>query len=642
MSPRIRLLVSLALLALGSLVPALPAGASPESARRERQAAELAQQAAAHAGLRTIEGRRVAIGELEQATMLDPGRPEYQLLLARTYYAAGFQRAAFKRFQLVIASMPDNPAGHYGLAQLLRRDWLKYLDTTSLARAADEFETAGRLDSTFVDAWLGLASLRVELHADSAALVAAACAHAAAPERPEPWLALGSTRWRMGDVSGADAAFRAALPRLPANVRERFDDLAPVVSEQDTLLYNHLPEAGRQEYARRFWAEHDPDLATAENEAQLEYWARVAQAFFLYYDTRRQEWDERGEVYVRYGPPESAEYNPLGASLHTSIGQSSKFLYPMNVLVWHYPQLGMEVTLQDRLLSEYYLLPIAYEHDPDPRPDPDSPALRDAVGTHELRGVFPSRPPRSTPVAMQGQVAVFAGPRGPRLFAALEAAALPGDSLRAEVVVLDSTRHEVLRDSRELSPSACDAASFRVADFGGELPPGDYLVGLSVAAGNRRGTVRLPLRVPPADTALALSDVVVTCGTPAVAGSSVRLDANPLARVGPDSPLTAYFEIYHLTLGPDGQARFEIQYSARSVATDGRIWIQRLLSSRGSPPAVEASMTEQYPGQLRRQFVSVPVKSLPVGSYRLEIRVRDLVSGDEVVRAARFVRVAGH
>ena len=47
----------------------------------------------------------------------------------------------------------------------------------------------------------------------------------------------------------------------------------------------------------------DPDLASPENEAQLEYWSRVTQAYFLYFDSKRREWDERGEVYVRYGPP---------------------------------------------------------------------------------------------------------------------------------------------------------------------------------------------------------------------------------------------------------------------------------------------------------------------------------------------------
>jgi len=74
---------------------------------------------------------------------------------------------------------------------------------------------------------------------------------------------------------------------------------------------------------RRFWRGMDPDLATRENEAQLEYWARVAHAFFLYYDERRRSWDERGEIYVRYGPPEQSDYNPVNERLSTSFGGAS-------------------------------------------------------------------------------------------------------------------------------------------------------------------------------------------------------------------------------------------------------------------------------------------------------------------------------
>src|SRR6185436_13736737 len=114
--------------------------------------------------------------------------------------------------------------------------------------------------------------------------------------------------------------------------------------------------------------EHDPDLASRENEAQLEYWSRVAQAYFLYFDHKRKEWDERGEVYVRYGPPERADYNPLGVP--SSQVYSTGMSYPLNTLVWSYPSLGMQVAMQDRVLSEYYLLPMSSDTDMDPRPDP--------------------------------------------------------------------------------------------------------------------------------------------------------------------------------------------------------------------------------------------------------------------------------
>ena len=43
-------------------------------------------------------------------------------------------------------------------------------------------------------------------------------------------------------------------------------------------------------------------------------------------------------------------------------------------------------------------------------------------------------------------------------------------------------------------------------------------------------------------------------------------------------------------------------------------------------------------GTLRRQFVSIPAQSLAPDHYRLEIRVRDLLTGAEAKGATEFVR----
>jgi GWxTD domain-containing protein len=535
---------------------------------------------------------------------------------------------------------PADADGHFGLAQVWRRDWLKFLDSTSLVRAIDEFGTATRLDSSLINGWLLLSALRVEAHDTTGAAAAAQRALLVRPHQPEAQLAVAATQWRLGNVAGAESGFRAAIPRLPPNVRERYQDIAPLASEKDTMLYNHLPAREHAEFERRFWKEHDPDLATPENEAQLEYWARVTQAYFLFYDQKRREWDERGEVYVRFGPPETRDYNPLGANLYSSVGDS-RLRYPMNALVWDYPRLGMTVTMQDRVLSEYYLLPHTTDHDPDPRPHPDSLARLDALGTHDSRGVFPMLPPRALRVPIDGEVARFEGAKSPRFYAALEVESSPGDSLIAQVVVVDSTEREVLRTSRPLAPSACEAGRFRVADFAGELPPGEYRVGLSVRAGARRGSVRLPLTVPKPAPGLALSDVVVTCGSPQVIGPAVRLDPNPLARVPATSPLTAYVEIYRLEPGRDGDGRFEYVYTVKSLARDPRIWLQRALSPRSPSPSLEVSRVESNSGGIRRQFVSIPARSLPPpGRYRLEVVVRDLVSGQEAKRYVDFERLA--
>lgn len=612
-----------------------PSGA----ARRTRQAQALVTKAVAHLRAQNIEGRQAAITELEQATTLVPEDAEVQLLLARAYYASGYLRAARTRFERVVALAPADPLAHFGLGQVWRRDWLKFLERASLDRAIDEFAAAVTLDSTMIDGWLLLSSLRVEAHDTTGAAQAAERALAIAPSRAEAMLAVASTAWRMGELLRAQQAFASAIPRLPVSVRQRFEDIAPLASEADTALYNHLDGAARREFERRFWTESDPDLATEENEAQLEYWARVAQAFFLFYDVGRREWDQRGEVYVRYGPPEQLDYNPLDAELYHHVGDS-RILYPMNVLVWSYPSLGMVVPMQDRVLSEYYLPPMTKDRDPDPRPDPDSLAKLPLVGTRQMRGVFHTLPPRTLPVKFKAEVAVFEGIKGGHVFSSLEAEATPGDTLRAQWVVLDSTETEVARGSRPLSPSACAADRYRVADFASDLAPGRYHVSMSLRAGNRRGAARVMIDVPKPTESLALSDLVVTCGTPIVLGPSVRLNPNPRARVLAGAPLTAYFEIYRLTPGDDGQSRFEYVYTVKSGTPDQRVWLQRALSSRAPATALEVSRVETNFGELRRQFVTVPVQSLPPGLYRLEIVVRDLVSGQEARTRADFVRAA--
>ena len=72
-----------------------------------------------------------------------------------------------------------------------------------------------------------------------------------------------------------------------------------------------MDAAKRERFVQRFWAETDPDPITVENEAQLEFWARVTQAISLYGTTRAQGWDMRAQFYVRFGRPAYEALNPI-------------------------------------------------------------------------------------------------------------------------------------------------------------------------------------------------------------------------------------------------------------------------------------------------------------------------------------------
>ncbi|MFI5369977.1 MAG: GWxTD domain-containing protein [Candidatus Eisenbacteria bacterium] len=633
------------------LIPAIAwsvaAGATP--AERDRRVDLLLREAHAQMALGTIEGRRAAKIRLEEAEHLAPERHDITLDLARLYQRMGFLGESRAKYESVAALRPNDREARIALADLWLRDWLKYFDSMSLLRATDYRRSAARLDPPDADAWLGLVPLEIENGNLVAALDAAERAQAADPRRVDALLAVAHAAWRLGDVARADTAFRDAIPRLAVSARRRYEDISPVSSERDTATLNRLTAPARAEFLRRFWVDTDPDPSTPENEAQLEYWSRVTQAYFLFYDTHARVWDQRGEVYVRYGPPSRVFYNPVGLRLSSTVSDvdvvRTNDLFPINILEWDYPELGMVVQMEDRVLTGRYTLPVTLDRDPDPRPDLGMiDAIGDKVASGDGRGVFPALPPRTRPLPVDGLVARMESATGaPRVIGLLATPLAPGDSAWATWVVLDSTRHEVARMTRALSPSACDPARLRVADFADSLPPGDYLVGLGVRdAHGARGSVRAGLTLEAPDSAMSLSDLVVSCGgaqvQPGTADTPplVRLNPNPAAVVTGRDPLVLYFEAYRLTAAADGLAHLEIAYTVRGAERDPRPLIQRILSPRRPLPEVSTHRTEEQVGAIRRQFVDVPVQTLPSGHYRVEVVVKDLTADTESARSAFF------
>ena len=93
--------------------------------------------------------------------------------------------------------------------------------------------------------------------------------------------------------------------------------------------------------------------------------------------------------------------------------------------------------------------------------------------------------------------------------------------------------------------------------------------------------------------------------------------------------MSAYFEIDHLRTGDDGVSHFAYAYSLRPVMPD---------ASPGGSVAYQASREETFAGTHRRQFISVPMRSIPPGTYDLRVEVRDLLAGTASAIETRFER----
>src|SRR5580765_2003934 len=125
------------LVAVLAILPLL-ARASDADTPAER-AAVLYRRALVHIGQNTTDTRRLAMGELEDATRLVPNEPEYEITLARLYFQYGFLKQARVRFERVVALAPDDFDARLGLGRVWERDWLKFLEPRSLQLACVSF-----------------------------------------------------------------------------------------------------------------------------------------------------------------------------------------------------------------------------------------------------------------------------------------------------------------------------------------------------------------------------------------------------------------------------------------------------------------------------------------------------------------------
>lgn len=619
----------------------------------------------------SVESRQRAIRDLSEAIRLDPTSADHWITLGQLYLVGERISQARECFDTAVRLAPRDPRTHMERGRAWKRGWIRELDTLSRNLATADFDSVTRLRPTGSDGWLALVPMLYERGDVWGAGRAAERALAGRPRRVEAGLAAAYTAYRLGDVERADSLFRVTVPRLSPSLRALFENASPILGRpsdagsrarrarprpaaQGSITGDAPPEkqpeigdtAPPPPTAPEVWAGLDPDPTTPENEVRLEFWSRVAHAYFIFWDPLTPVLDSRADLYIRYGPPHSIEINPPGVALSfkpnvVSTGRNASLAeYPMGVVRWNYPDLGMGVVLNDRSLHGRYEPAVTRDFAFGSVPDPALVSRRgDLVTLDGGRAVFPTLPARDLRIEVAGLTARFESGGSPRLFAQVQAFGSPVDTLASRWVVVDSTGREVAHGGGRLTLSACDPGARQLAELSQGLTPGRYRLSLSVRDAHRRkGLFRAQVELPRPDPALDLSDVVLSCGDPTMAarGPAVRLDANVESRVTGPGPLAAYFEIYRLAPDAGGMAHFEVGYAVRRLS---ETTVRGARRPRREPALLSSSsrQEEQLAG-LRRQFVTVPVVSLAPGRYQLEIRVRDLTAGTQVERTIAFDR----
>jgi GWxTD domain-containing protein len=104
------------------------------------------------------------------------------------------------------------------------------------------------------------------------------------------------------------AATNPYLWRLPKETQQMYYVLEPIATDEELKEFLKLGPQERDEWLKVFWKKRDPTPTTEENEFKEEHQRRVEYALENFRSTfGKCPWDDRGEVYIKYGEPDERE-----------------------------------------------------------------------------------------------------------------------------------------------------------------------------------------------------------------------------------------------------------------------------------------------------------------------------------------------
>jgi GWxTD domain-containing protein len=146
----------------------------------------------------------------------------------------------------------------------------------------------------------------------------------------------------------------------PAYDTWRKVDVAYIITDEESQAFDRLSNnEERDSFIEQFWLRRDPTPDTEENEFKEEHYRRMAYANERFASGIPGWKTDRGEIYIKYGPPAEIESHPSGGTYQRPVeeggGNTSTFPFEK----WRYRYLenvGTDVVIEfvDRTMSGEY------------------------------------------------------------------------------------------------------------------------------------------------------------------------------------------------------------------------------------------------------------------------------------------------
>lgn len=455
------------------------------------------------------------------------------------------------------------------------------------------------------------------------------------PGNPWGYLTLGLVYQRMGLDSLAEQQFDRGIELAGADIADHYRDISYVLRENVAEQYDEASSETRRWVEELIWRKSDPLYLSPANEVRAAHLARVSFADLWFEDPSEGRWgadSERGQIYVRYGPPEriwqirrDASKGMSSAAFETS---SSSVQGGGRWIFWNYgwnmPNFVFEKQLRYRHAS-HMIASFSKSMEEDAR------KVEPAVYTASFELI-------DYPV----QIARFRGMVDTIIEVDLYSEVPAGelidrpDTLELGLFLFAGAEYvevfrRVLRAPVEPEPVPLT--------YSLPLMPGEYTYSLEARASEYKAAVKrdsIEAR-PFRDGVLALSDLVLADAvTPKVADPKDRrefaIKVNRQLVFDRDLPVAVYWEVYGLAVDEEGFANFQVELSVTDA--EGKGVLARVASAFGFGDDEDIELSYErvvrFNGQRVPEYMSLELLDSEPGDYLLKIEVRDLISGQRI------------
>ncbi|MBN2009617.1 GWxTD domain-containing protein [candidate division KSB1 bacterium] len=616
----------------------------------------------------TVYDRFRATNQLDKAIHLDWNNVDYRFTRALLFIEKGMNGSALEEFERVVRIDPDYYMSYYRMGLIVEEECLYQRDLIDpeasgviyFRKFSEEqrkkvlyyYNKVIALNPHFTEVYYRLGLMYYEFgQLDEMISLLENAVHINEDDK-NCHLFLGFAYHQQERFQEANQEYKAAMALMDDDELSVFNTIDLLLSPDEQKEFEKAGRYAQLQKQREFWQQRDPFFLTKTNERQLEHYSRVAYANLRFYIPLKKVdgWKtDQGQVYIRYGKPESM-YRTR-AELAMSNGGGGSVITSKEV--WRYPDFDM--IYEDRSLMRRYVFAWGDSPDNDYR-EIYNRLIREKPEEYNYLPDIKQLPVIADQVSFRGDSG---------LTVTNVNAALPGDSLhfildgnnwqaliQSGIFLRDADWNPVTQDSGtvmvqedELSSIGADRYFFISRDV--TESPGTYHLSVEFQdkASGKRGVYRTDVV---ADTftasGLQMSDILLATQIEtdtlvrSLQRNELRITPNPVRKLVPGMPVYLYYEIYNLITDKNGMAFYKIDYRLGNDKQKDGVFRKfftslGLISQRG---AITTSQEYSSSASTAYQSYRLNIPAHIQGNLKLDVIVTDLMNKQTSTKTIEF------